>query len=493
VQDQRAAIASAGNRLLASLRNMNADIKYQYMTVPFMALSADAATLDFLAASPLVDSISEDKIYKPYMASSNPVIGSPLAWAEGVDGAGWAVAVLDTGVDNTHSWFTTGGSKVVSEACYGTNVALESESFCPGGAESSTTADSGLPCDLAIDSCDHGTHVAGTVAGNDATGPDYGVARGADIIAIQVFSKFLTEADCGFGNAPCALSTSSDQIAALERVLVLSGSINIAAVNLSLGGDQFSDQATCDAANAAQKAAIDNLRAASVATVIAAGNDGLVDEISAPGCISTAISVGATTDNDGVAPFSNIYPQIHLLAPGVDINSSVPGDGVGSKGGTSMATPHVAGAWAIMKQRSLSASVDAILGSLQTTATLVDDLRVGGIETGMSRINVDLAVGEPRTTFGIFNDGPGVLTISSITPETPAPWVSWAPLAPFDVQPGQLQVVSIDIDFSSAPDGSSHTRLLIHSNDSDESPYPDGVFVDVTTRPETIHADGFED
>ncbi|MDX2418582.1 MAG: S8 family serine peptidase [Xanthomonadales bacterium] len=483
IKQQHQSIRAQGKLLATELKRQNTQIRRQFTTVPFMALTADQATLDYLAQSPLVASITEDTISKPTLASSNPVIGSPLAWAEGYDGSGWAVAVLDTGVDNTHSWFTEPVSKVVSEACYSTNLAGVTESWCPEGASSSTAIDSGLNCDLSVGGCDHGTHVAGIVAGNDETGPDFGVARGADIIAMQVFSKFLTEANCGVGQAPCTASFSSDQIAALERVLVLADSMNIAAVNMSLGGGNYSDQASCDVANPGVKAAIDNLRSVGVATVIASGNDGWTDSIGAPGCISTAISVGATSDNDAIASFSNIYPQIHLLAPGVDIDSSVPGDGVATKNGTSMATPHVAGAWAVMRQLNPVASVSDVLTTLQNSAILVDDLRTGGIETDMPRINLELAIGEPRTTFGLSNEGAVSLSVTSIAPETPAPWLSWSPQAPFDVAKGELVIVSVFVDYDLAPADTSQVRLLIESNDPDESPYPNGIFVNVTKAP----------
>ncbi len=469
--------------MAGELNALNARIRRQFTTVPFMALTADKAILDFLTQSPLVASITEDRISKPTMASSNPVIGSPIAWAEGYDGSGWAVAVLDTGVDNTHSWFNTPVSKVVAEACYSTNDPGFVESWCPGGAGSSTAVDSGLNCELSVAGCDHGTHVAGTVAGNDETGPNFGVARGADIIAMQVFSKFLDSDDCSPSPAPCTASYSSDQIAAMEQVLLLSGSMNIAAINMSLGGGQYFNQAACDADNVAVKTAIDNLRSVGIATVIAAGNGSWRDRISAPGCISTAISVGATTDSDAVASFSNIYPQIHLLAPGVSINSSIPGDNIGTKQGTSMSTPHIAGAWAVMKQVSPGATVSEVLSTLQNSATLVDDLRSSGIETAMPRINLDLAIGEPRTTFEITNDGPVNLSITSIVPETPAAWISWSPEAPFNVQPGELVIVSVFVDYSLAPDGLDQTRLLVNSNDPDESPYPGGIFVNVTKAP----------
>jgi len=483
VEQQHQGIRAQGNLLTTELKRQNAQIRRQFTTVPFMALTADQATLDYLRKSPLVASITEDKISKPTLASSNPVIGSPFAWAEGYDGSGWAVAVLDTGVDNTHSWFTEPVSKIVSEACYSTNLPGVAESWCPAGASSSTAVDSGLNCDLGVSGCDHGTHVAGIVAGNDETGPDFGVARGADIIAMQVFSKFLTETDCGVGQAPCTATFSSDQIAALERVLVLADSMNIAAVNMSLGGGQHFDQASCDIANPGVKTAIDNLRSVGIATVIASGNDGWTDSIGEPGCISTAISVGATSDNDAVASFSNIYPQIHLLAPGVDIDSSVPGDGVAPKNGTSMATPHVAGAWAVMRQVNPVASVGDVLTTLQNSAILVDDLRTGGVETGMPRINLELAIGEPRTTFGLTNEGPVNLSVTSIAPETPAPWVSWSPQAPFDVAKGELVIVSVFVDYDLAPADMSQVRLLVESNDPDDSPYPNGIFVNVTKAP----------
>jgi hypothetical protein len=74
--------------------------------------------------------------------------------------------------------------------------------------------------------------VAGTVAGNDGAEPNFGVARGADIVAMKVFSKFLTDEDCGPGQSPCIASYPSDQIAAMERVLELADSISIAAINM---------------------------------------------------------------------------------------------------------------------------------------------------------------------------------------------------------------------------------------------------------------------
>jgi subtilisin family serine protease len=506
---QRQNINVVGDALLQEMNGLNYRLKAQYQFIPFMALTVDPDALEQLARSPRVTSIERDSLDHVLLASSLSVIGAPVAWAEGYDGSGWAVAVLDTGVDKSHPWFSTNGAKVISEACYSTNETGVSESFCPDGMGSSTAPGSGVHCDITLDGCDHGTHVAGIVAGNDGAGPNYGVARGADIIAMQVFTRFLTEDDCGIGEAPCTLATGSDQVRALERVYELRDTFNIAALNMSLGGGRFFDSASCDLDSPATRAAIDLLRSVGIASVIASGNDGYQDSISSPACISSAISVGATTDNDNVSVFSNIYPGIHLLAPGVSIDSSVPGGGLGNKSGTSMATPHVAGAWAVLKQERPTASVDDVLIALTDTATLVDDERGLALQsmvsqqtnsvsvTGLPRINLDQALQSPPTTFTIYNDGGVQLTVDAITPDMPASWIDWTPRPPFNIPSLGLKVVKVSVDYTKAPMGESTRRLDISSNDISHSPYPGGVDITVKTLPEEpieeiIHTDGFE-
>jgi len=105
----------------------------------------------------------------------------------------------------------------------------------------------------------------------------------------------------------------------------------------------------------------------------------------------------------------------------------------------------------------------------------------------MPRINLDLALDVPRTQFGIFNDGPGALMVTSITPETPAPWIDWSPHAPFEIQAGAMQVVEVIFDYASAPADVSQTRLLIGTNDPANPVYPGGVYVTVTP----LSADAF--
>lgn len=459
-QAQRASIAAAQNAVIASLEPTNPRVMARYRHIPFLALEVDPAGLQTLVSSPTVGTIEEDRAEPVIMSSSNSVIGTPAAWAAGYDGSGQVVAVLDTGVDKTHPFFATGGNKVVSEACYSSNTS-SSTSVCPGGVEESTAVGSGVNCNSSIAGCSHGTHVAGSAVGNDSSGPHYGVGRGANVIAIQVFSNFSGE----------ALAWVSDQVKALERVYELRDTFNIAAVNMSLGGGRYFSEASCDAAQASRKAAIDNLRTAGIATVIASGNDGFKDSMGTPACISTAVSVGATTDGDSVASFSNVASFLDLYAPGVSITSSVPGGGTGTWNGTSMATPHVAGAFALLRQAAPGASVDEIVDALKSTGTPVDDLRAGGTVMDIPRINVDDALDQLRAgddTFTIFNDGEATLNVTEM--DDGQPWMSFDPSAPFAVSPGGSQTVEVVLNESQVPVGVTDVVVDIYSNDPDESP-----------------------
>ncbi|MBM3126199.1 MAG: hypothetical protein FJZ87_14200 [Chloroflexi bacterium] len=382
------AIANAKNGILKALAGHNVQNVKILSYIPYMAMSVDSAALDALAANPQVSVIEEDTPVPPTLLESIPLIKADTAWSSGYTGAGQTVAILDTGVDKTHYMLDAG--KVVSEACYSTTYApYSSTSVCPGGVNS-TASGSGVDCNAkfpdAPGECHHGTHVAGIAAGSDASRS--GVAKNANIIAIQVFSRF-EKSFCG-STKPCAMSYTSDFILGLQRVYALRSTYNIAAANLSLGGGRY--YGNCDASQSATKAAIDNLRSVGIATVISSGNGYYKDSMGAPACISTAVSVGATNDvSNTVDAYSNSASFLSLLAPGSWINSAVPGGGLANWSGTSMAAPHVTGAWALKKQQSPAASVAEVLSNLQSTGVSVTD--TNGI--AKKRIKLDTASSQP--------------------------------------------------------------------------------------------------
>ncbi len=156
---------------------------------------------------------------------------------------------------------------------------------------------------------------------------------------------------------------------------------------MSLGGGQYFS--ACDSTFPSFKAAVDNLRLAGIATVIASGNNGYTNSISFPACISSAISVGATDKSDVVASYSNSASFLNILAPGSSITSSYPGGLYATASGTSMATPHVAGAWAVLKSAKPAATVTEVLNALVSTGKPILDSRNNITKP---RIQVDQAV-----------------------------------------------------------------------------------------------------
>jgi subtilisin family serine protease len=222
--------------------------------------------------------------------------------------------------------------------------------------------------------------VAGIVAGKGSSFS--GVAKEAQIIAIQVFTNI----------SGSIRAYDSDVQKGLERVYALRSTYSIASVNMSLGGGKYTSYCNSDS----RKAIIDNLLSVGIATVIASGNDGYTNGVSSPGCIETAITVGATSDGgygaaDTVTSYSNSASMVDLLAPGSLINSSVisSASAYANKHGTSMATPHVAGAFALLKSSKNNMTVQEGLNALLLSGVSVTDSKNGITK---KRINVHGAV-----------------------------------------------------------------------------------------------------
>jgi len=281
------------------------------------ALRIPRASLAGLRALLYVKRVHSDKTMHMLADQNIETIGAVKTWNTlGTRGAGVTVAILDTGIDYTHPALG-GGFGAARKVIGGWDF----------------VNDDANP----MDDQGHGTHVAGIVAANldDFTG----VAPDATLLAYKVLNAG------GSGS-------ESDVLAALERALDPNGDGELSdradVTNLSLGGDGNPDDAV--------SLAVDNAVAAGMVVCVASGNSGAYHDVSSPGTARDAITVGAVDERDAPATFTSKGPSPKLvsikpdvLAPGVSIRSTYLKGGYSNLSGTSMATPHVAGAAALLR------------------------------------------------------------------------------------------------------------------------------------------------
>ena len=305
----------------------------------------DEAELDALRADPRVRAISLDFGGGGALTDSGPLVGVNLAHAQGVDGRGVTIAILDTGVDRRHPDFA---GRIVAEQCFCDN--RDGTGCCPNGE----TVQSGAGA--AHDDNGHGTHVAGIAAGAGVLAAR-GMAPASRIVAVKVMDR---------GNR---FMSFTQIYLALDWIATTQPEVSV--INMSLGSWSLFGPGDC--ANAAIAIGIrdvlDRLRARDVVVTVSSGNQGSSHSMGMPACMDEVLSVGATYDRsgpsdfkalfgcsdpagvtDGIACFSNSSASLDLLAPGAWIQSSRAGGSTATYAGTSMAAPHAAGAIALMKQ-----------------------------------------------------------------------------------------------------------------------------------------------
>ncbi len=337
--------------------------------------NVNAENLEEIKEDPDVKAVYPDKIVTVNLMDSVPLIQADKVWnlldANGtnITGEGITIAIIDTGVDYTHP--DLGG-------CFGVGCKVV------GGYD--IVNDDSDP----IDDQGHGTHVAATAAGkkfsalsNDTLN---GVAPDADILAYKVL---------GSGGS----GSFSDVIAGIERAVNDSADI----ISMSLGATCGIYTVNCgpdDPVSSAVDTAVD----AGVIAVIAAGNSGpWLETIGSPGTARKAITVGASDKIDSLAGFSSRGPVVWLngslikpdiLAPGVQICAAqwdnawedrecLNGNHIAISG-TSMATPHVAGMAALLKQKWPTLSVSEIKSLIMTSSI---DLGYSAVEQGHGRVD----------------------------------------------------------------------------------------------------------
>jgi subtilisin family serine protease len=358
----------------------------RFVAVPAVAatVTSDAA-LARLAADPAVVRVDLDVGGTGGLSFSVQQVGADIRHGRGNDGAGVAVAVLDSGVDTGHPALA---GRVVHQACFG--LGPGGAGFCPDGTARQTGPGS------AMDDAGHGTHVTGIVAASGEGGAA-GMAPGADIVALKVMDA------CSFAGCFYAFS---EIVAALDHLIANQETLQVRAINMSLGTNAlFSgicDQTT--AFNMAGSFAINTLRSLGAVAVAASMNNGSSTEMASPACLENVLAVGAVTREDVVPTFSNGNDVTDLVAPGVQIRSLAVGGGVRTATGTSMAAPHAAGCAALLAQANPRLSADRIANRLRNSPVQVTDPRNGST---LPRLNCayDSAPPDPATTTKVGRPG----------------------------------------------------------------------------------------
>jgi subtilisin family serine protease len=366
---RRAAIARLREAVLARLAAGDVEVEHAYRTVPGFAGRVSAAGLERLAASPDVLRIDLDPVGGA-AAEAGTAAGDSVAQiradrvqARGITGIGSTIAVIDTGVQADHPDIA---DALAHEECFCSGGRLGDQQrppCCPDG-----TARASGPGSAASRNA-HGPHVTGIALSRGRVAP-VGVAPGAQLIAIRV----LDDGAEGF---------LSDWIAALDWLADERPDARV--INMSLVSDaayagdcghDCGDAPGC-AANALLADAIEQLWDAGAVVFAAAGNDGRLAAMTAPACIARAVAVGAVDAGDAVAGFSNTSPELDLLAPGVNILSDGVEGGLAVMSGTSMATPHAAGAAALLLSARPALGAVEVEAALAAGGVAVRDARTG--------------------------------------------------------------------------------------------------------------------
>ncbi|RAS61657.1 subtilase family protein [Lentzea atacamensis] len=412
-----------------------------------------------------VEKVWLDGVRKVTLDRSTKQIGAPEAWQAGVTGKGVKVAVLDTGVDEKHP------------DLQGRQVAEKNFTTSPD----------------ATDEVGHGTHVASTIA---SKGEKYrGVAPDAEILDGKV---------CQPGGCTESAILGGMQWAAEQGAHV---------INMSLGGGDTPEIDPIEEA-------VNRISAQTGALfVIAAGNAGRPETIGSPGSAESALTVGAVDRNDGIASFSSRGPAADgavkpdVTAPGVDIVAAEAGtQGHVAMSGTSMATPHVAGVVALLKQRHPDWTGTRLKATIMASAKANPALKP--FDQGTGRVDVpkmlaQQVISEPANiNFGVQqwphdddqkvvrevtyrNAGKDALTLD-LTVDVTGPDGKPAPAGLFAVSPAKLtvpaggeakatitadtKVNAVDGAYSGAVVASNGQRTLISVNREVES-YDVGVSV----------------
>ena len=328
VDTEEGIIISTDEEIKETIQVEDIEVEHLYSTINALAGEITEEGLEILKDDPNVERVDFNYPLKLSLDTSTSLINADDVWdlsVNGVslDGTGETICVIDTGADYTHP--ALGG--------------CTTEEFLAGDCNKVIAGyDFGNDDDDPKDVHGHGSHVSGIVASEDST--YRGVAPGAKIVAMKVFSN------AGYGN-------TADAISAIDWCVNNATIFNISIITMSIGvtnnqGAEIPYLSACDD-NDLLAAKSSWAVSQGIFVDASAGNSKSAAGITAPACGESVTSVGSVNDGDSISNY-NTAPILSVLAPGSSITSTVTNSNFGTKGGTSMAAPHVAGAAALVME-----------------------------------------------------------------------------------------------------------------------------------------------
>ncbi|MBU5437607.1 S8 family serine peptidase [Tissierella sp. MSJ-40] len=332
------------NMQLDTLKSINVeknDILETYDLFPVYCLKLTEKQVEELKNNPNIKTIEPNIMFEAY-AQTIPwgisKVQATNAHQNGHTGNGIKVAVLDSGIDANHEDLNVrGGYSVFNDSPY-------------------------------YDGNGHGTHVAGTIAALNNSVGVVGVAYDAELYAVKVLN-----------------SQGSGSLSGIAKGLEWAIQNNMNIINMSLGSSQPSDilKQWCDLAYNS-----------GILVVAAAGNSGnssgTGDTVGYPAKYASVMAVASTDSNDRRASTSSTGPTVEISAPGVSIYSTIPNNRYGNMSGTSMASPHVAGAAALVWKANPSLNNQQLRQRLVSTAKYLGNSN----HYGAGLVQVSAAIGQ---------------------------------------------------------------------------------------------------